>query len=100
MIDLTTARPTFQPTSEPSPVTVAPAIGGTTLISEQQLLFSTAAAVALPRVKRSRWAIAIRSVSSVMSALSTDSRPPVQRYQARRSAYLENAHMSREMNRL
>ncbi|MGZ5378839.1 MAG: hypothetical protein ACXWD8_12705 [Mycobacterium sp.] len=101
MIDLTTTvRPTFQPTAEPSPVLVVPATGGTTLITEQQVLFSTAAAVPLPRVKPSRWAMAIKSVSSVMSALFTDSRPPAQHYQARRYAYLENALMSREMDRL
>ena len=65
MIDLTTiVRPTFEPTAEPSPVAVVPATGGTTLITEQQVLFSTAAAVALPRAKPSRWAMAIKSVSS------------------------------------
>ena len=101
MIDLTTTvRPPFGPTAEPSPVSVAPSTGGTTLITEQQVLFSTAAAVALPRAKPSRWAMAIKSVSSVMSALFTDSRPPAQHYQARRYAYLENALMSREMDRL
>ena len=52
MTDLTTTvRPTFEPTAEPSPVAVAPATGGPTLITEQQVLFSTAAAVALPRAK-------------------------------------------------
>ena len=101
MTDLTTTvRPTFEPTAESSPVAVVPATGGTTLITEQQVLFSTAAAVALPRVKTSRWAMAIKSVSSAMSALFTDSRPPAQRYQARRYVYLENALMSREMHRL
>ncbi len=77
-----------------------PATGGTTLITEQQVLFSTAAAVALPRVEPSRWAMAIKSVSSAMSTLFTDSRPPAQRYRARRYVYLENALMSREMDRL
>lgn len=101
MIDLTTTvRPTFEPAAEPTPVPVVPATGGTTLITEKQVLFSTAAAVALPRVRPSRWAMAIKSVSSAMSALFTDSRPPAQRYQARRHAYLENALMSREMDRL
>jgi hypothetical protein len=101
MIDLTTAvRPTFELTAEPTPVSVVPATGGTTLITEQQVLFSTAVAVALPRVRPSRWAMAIKSVSSAMSALVTDSRPPAQRYQARRCAYLENGVMAREMHRL
>jgi len=56
--------------------------------------------VALPPVKSSRWATAIRSVSSATSALFTDSRPPAQRYHAKRPAYLENGLMSREMHRL
>ncbi|WP_006245271.1 hypothetical protein [Mycolicibacterium tusciae] len=64
------------------------------------MLFSTAAAGAPPRVKLGRWATAIKSVSGVMSALLRDSRPPARRYQSRRSAYLENALMSREMGRL
>jgi hypothetical protein len=101
MTDLTTTvRPTFEPTAAPSPVSVVPAAGGTTLITEQQVLFSTAAAAALPHVQPSRWAMAIKSVSGVMSALFTESRPPAQRYQARRYVYLENALMSREMDRL
>jgi hypothetical protein len=101
MIDLTTTvGPTFEPTAEPTPVSVVPATGGTTLITEQHVLFSTAVAVAPPRVRPSRWAMAIKSVSSAMSALFTDSRPPAQRYQARRSAYLENALIAREMDRL
>lgn len=101
MIDLTTTvRPTFEPTAEPSPVSVVPAGGGTTLITERQVLFSTAAAMALPRVAPSRWGMAIKSVSGVMSALFTDTRPQAQRYQAGRFGYLENALMSRELNRL
>ena len=101
MTDLTTTGRTTFADRLPSVAGVAPpATGGTTLITEQQVLFSTAAAVALPRVEPSRWAMAIKSVSSAMSALFTDSRPPAQRYQARRSVYLENAVMSREMDRL
>jgi hypothetical protein len=101
MTDLTTTvRPTFEPTAEPTPVSVVPATGGTTLITEQQVLFSTAAAVALPRMRPSRWAMAIQAVSSATTALITDSRPPAQRYRARRYSYLENAQMSREMDRL
>ena len=74
---------------------------GTTLITEQQVMFSTAAAaVALRPAKVSRWSIAIKSVSGAMSALFTDSRPPAQRYVARRYVYLEVASMSREMYRL
>jgi hypothetical protein len=102
MIDLTTiTRPTLRKTVVPSPVVIpAPSSEGTTLITEQQVLFATAAAVALPRVRPSRWSAAVKSVSGAMSALVAASRPPAPRYQARRHVYLENALMSREMDRL
>ena len=102
MINLTTTtRPTLAKTVVPSPVVIpAPSSEGTTLITEQQVLFATAAAVALPRVRPSHWSVAVASVSSAMSAMVSASRPPAQRYQARRFVYLENALMSREMDRL
>lgn len=102
MTDLTaTVRPTFQTPANPSAVPPpVPSAAGSTLITEQQVLFSTAAAVALPRVKPRRWAIAINSVSGAMSALFTDPRPPAKRYTPRRYVYLENAAMAREMHRL
>jgi hypothetical protein len=98
---MTDLMATVRPTSHTTPVlALAPAPGGTTLITEQQVLFGTAAAVARPRVKTSRWAMAINSVFSAMSALFTDSRPPAQRYQPRRSVYLEDGVMAREVHRL
>lgn len=102
MIDLTTiSRPTFRKTVVPSPVvSPAPSSEGTTLITEQQVLFATAAAVALPRVQPTRWSVAVKAVSGAMSAMTTPSRPPAARYKARRYVYLENALMSREMDRL
>jgi hypothetical protein len=51
-------------------------------------------------VETSRWASAINSVSTAMSALFTDSRPPAQHYVPRRSVYLENGVMARAMYRL
>lgn len=102
MIDLTTiTRPTFRKTVATSPVVIpSPSSEGTTLITEQQVLFASAAAVALPRVRPSAWATAVKAVSGAMSALTTASRPPAARYKARRYVYLENALMSREMDRL
>lgn len=99
MIDLTTIRPTFRRTASPA---VIPALtaAGTTLITEQQVLFATAAATTLPSVRPSRWSVAMKSMSQAMSGLVSDSRPPAQRYRARRLAYLEDALMSREMGRL
>jgi hypothetical protein len=97
MTDLTIARPTFPVV--PLPVPVLPSPDGTTLITEQQVMFGTTAAVALPRVQPGRWATMATAVSRAMRALFTDI-PPAQRYKARRFVYLENALMSREMARL
>jgi hypothetical protein len=98
---MTDLMATVRPTSHTTPVrALGPAPDGTTLITEQQVLFSTAAAVAPPRVQTSRWATVINSMSSAVSALFADSRPPAQRYVARRSVYLENGVMAREMYRL
>ena len=102
MIHLTTTdRPTFRTTVTPSPISVpAPSPDGTTLITEQQVMFSTAAAVALRPARASRWATAMEMVSGAVGAIFTDSRPPAQRYVARRYVYFENAMMEREMDRL
>ncbi|MFI5508419.1 hypothetical protein ACIA48_13180 [Mycobacterium sp. NPDC051804] len=102
MINLTTTtRPTFHKTVVPSPVVIpAPSSEGTTLITEQQVLFATAAAVAVPRVRPSHWSAAVKAISHAMTTVFTDSRPSAQRYQAQRFTYLENALMSREMGRL
>lgn len=98
MIDLTTAvRLKFRPTRVPSP---APSAAGTTLITEQQVMFGTAAAVGLPRVRPSAWAMAAKAVSGAMSALTTAARPPAARYKARPLGFLEDALMAREMDRL
>lgn len=95
MTDLTsTVRRTLGPDAA-----LVPATEGTTLIPEQQVLFATAAAVAQPGAKVNRWATAVESVSSALSAMFS-SRPPAQRYVASRYAYLEDAMMSREMDRL
>ncbi|AEV75558.1 hypothetical protein MycrhN_5080 [Mycolicibacterium rhodesiae NBB3] len=100
MIDLTaTDRPTFQTTVAPAALPDrVPSPDGTTLITEQQVLFSTAAA--LQPAKVGHWATAMKTVTDTMSVLFTESRPPAQRYVARRYAYLENAVMGREMYRL
>lgn len=102
MIDVTaTDRSTCRTTVDPSPLPVpASSPDGTTLITEQQVLFSTAVAVALRPMKVGRWTVVRRSVSGAMSALFTDARPPAQRYVARRYVYLEDSVMGREMYRL
>jgi hypothetical protein len=100
MIELSeTDRTMFRTAAGPSPLSVpAPSPEGTTLISEQQVLFGTAAAAALRPAKGSRWITAMKSVSDALGALLT--RPPAQRYVARRFVYLETAAMGREMYRL
>jgi hypothetical protein len=72
----------------------------TDLTTTARPAFETPAAVARARAKTSRWATAINSLSSAIGALFTDSRPPAQRCVPRRSVYLENGVMSREMHRL
>jgi hypothetical protein len=97
MIDLTT---TDRPTAQTALLAPVPSPDETTLISEQQVLFSTAAAVALRPAKVSRWTTAMKAVTDAMSVLFTESRSPAQHYVARRYVYLENAVMGREMYRL
>ena len=70
------------------------------LITEQQVLLSTAAAVALPPAKTHRWSdSAHAAVSAVGSWFASAVKPPKPSYPKRR-VWLENALMSREMNRL
>ena len=73
------------------------------LITEQQVLFSTAAAVALPPAKTRRWTEALRAVAaSVKAAFATsgDEARPKRRHYPPRNDYLEDARMAREMYRL
>jgi len=68
------------------------------LITEQEVAFSTAAAVALPRSKPiHRLIAALRAVSR---SSSQDAKPVPRHYPPRRPAYLEEAAMAREMRRL
>jgi hypothetical protein len=85
------------------PATVAPSVGPSAgvestevLITTQEVLFGTAAARGLDRDHTGRrFGATLRR----FFALSRDaSRPP--RHEARRYAFLENALMSREMDRL
>ena len=82
------------PETEPVPV-VAPVAAkpaeAPTLITEQQVLFSTAAAVALPRPK---------TRGGVLGWLMNAAAPPAPRQEPKRYVWLENAMMSREMDRL
>lgn len=68
------------------------------VITEQEVVFSTAAAVPLPRTKPSRRVIAALRAMFLSSA--KDERPSPRHYPPRRDAFLEEAAMRREMHRL
>ena len=71
------------------------------LITEQQVLFSTAAAVALPPAKTRRWSDTVHAVSGALRAMfAATEKPPARRHYPKRHAWLDNALMAREMDRL
>ncbi len=92
----------FEESRETSPVTSVPTSTETqALITEQQVLFSTAAAVALPPVKTRWWSDTVHAVSGALHAVfAASEKPPARRHYPKRYDYLENALMSREMDRL
>jgi hypothetical protein len=98
----TTYHGKLEDCSDTSPVT--PETDSTeqqALITEQQVLFSTAAAVALPPAKTRWWSDTIQTVSAALRAIfAASEKPPARRHYPKRHAYLENALMSREMDRL
>jgi len=75
------------------------------LITEQEVLFSTAAAVPLPRTKSShRLTDAIHVVAAairqIFVASTPNPRPARRNYPVRCDSYLEHSRMAREMYRL
>jgi hypothetical protein len=68
------------------------------VITEQEVVFSTAAAVSLPRAKPTRRAIS--ALRAMFLSSSEDARPAPRHYPPRRDAFLEQAAMAREMHRL
>lgn len=91
--------PSTGPSAAPVPAKSAEA---QTLITEQQVLFSTAAAVALTPAKTRRFSDAVRTVAATVGGwLASAAKPPAPpAYSTRRHDWLENALMSREMDRL
>jgi hypothetical protein len=77
----------------------APAVEQSTdaaaLITEQQVLFSSAAALAPAPAKRHFWS---RAAQAVFTRSEKEPRPP--KHYPQRYAYLEHSAMSREMDRL
>ena len=74
------------------------------LITEQQVLFATAAAVPLQPAKTSRrWAEAARAIGASLRAAfvtSSNEAQPKRRHYPSRNDFLEDSRMSREMLRL
>ena len=68
------------------------------VITEQEVAFSTAAAVPLPRTKPTRRVIA--ALRGMFLSSSEDARPARRHYPPRRDAFLEQAAMARAMHRL
>lgn len=71
-----------------------------TLITEQQVLFNTAAATALPAARSRGWSDTVRAVAASFSGwLAAAVQPPKPVY-PKRHVWLETALLSREMDRL
>jgi hypothetical protein len=71
------------------------------LITEQQVLFSTAAAIALPPAKTTLWSDTVHAMTSAVGAwLASAAKPPTKPVYPKRHVWLENGLMSREMGRL
>ena len=86
---------------ETSPSTpVASATETQAVITEQQVLFSTAAAVALPPVRTRRFSDAIHAVASAVGGWLPSAATPPKPVYPKRHVWLENALLSREMDRL
>ncbi|MGY4650600.1 hypothetical protein [Mycobacterium sp. URHB0021] len=84
----------------PSTSTVKPT-DTSTLITEQQVLMASAAAIGVAPVKTHRAIDALHALAGAVRLVFLGSdKPPAQRHYLKRHAYLENALMSREMDRL
>jgi hypothetical protein len=75
------------------------------LITEQQVLFNTAAAVALPPARTRRWIDAVHAVADAVRVMFGASEKPAEQRTAkpvypRRHGWLEDALMTREIDRL
>jgi hypothetical protein len=105
-IEMSELATTFGPTRKPDgDASVRPPLTksteSATLITEQQVRMSTAAAVALPPGKTRRISDLVEAVAAQVRVLFASSgKPPAQRHYPKRHVWLENSLMSREMDRL
>jgi hypothetical protein len=102
MTDMATRfSPNLEESREASPA--APVTSPTetqAVITEQQVLFSTAAAVALPPAKTHRFSDAVHAVASAVGSWLESPAKPAKPAYPKRHVWLDNALMSREMDRL
>ena len=100
MATLDTKRPQRQTDVESaSGPSVAPSPETSALITEDQVMFSSAAALA--PAPSHRWSDAAHEVTAAVRAMFTrPEKPRARRHYPQRFGYLENAAMSRAMDRL
>lgn len=98
MSELSTAQADSQHGAEDPEHVIASVSHPPVLITEQEVAFSTAAAVALPRSKPIHRVIA--AVRAMFLSSAEDARPVPRHYPPRRAGFLEDAAMAREMRRL
>jgi hypothetical protein len=96
----TTYRPERDESRERPIASQQTSTGTHALITEQQVLFSTAAAVALPPAKTRGWSETVHAVASAVGSWFASAAKPPKPVYPKRHAWLENALMSREMDRL
>jgi hypothetical protein len=99
--DLHTAPADQQKVTEKREQVVAEAPAPLVVITEQQVAFSTAAAVSLPMTKPKRGLIAaVRAMFAHPAEVSIADYVAPRHYPPRREEFLEDAAMAREMRRL
>jgi hypothetical protein len=97
----TTYRPEFDESRERLVTPQQTSTESQALITEQQVLFSTAAAVALPPAKTHWWSDTTHAVTGALRAMfAASEKPPARRHYPKRHVWLDNALMAREMDRL
>jgi len=99
--DLDTTPADRQKVTEKCEQVVGEATQPLVVITEQQVAFSTAAAVSLPITKPKRGLITgVRAMFARTSEEPTSDHVPPRHYPRRREEFLEDAAMAREMRRL
>jgi hypothetical protein len=99
MSTLRIAAGTAEPIITTTPQSTASAVDAAALITEQQVLFASAAALAPAPVEHHRH-VAHDLAVAVRAMFARHERSDADRHYPRRLSYLENSAMSREMYRL